>query len=98
MLVLEKLVELLALFLLGTDAIGAERASRWELQLRDRLWLAAAYPGEAVPSAFHALDHWLAGAVARFNRWKVRRGLADASLGLAAMLALAGLAFRLAFP
>jgi hypothetical protein len=98
MLVLEKLVELLALVLLGSEAIGFERASRWEVRLRDRLWLAADQPAEAVPSAFHALDHWLAGAVARFNRWKVRRGLADASLVVAATLVLAGLALRLAFP
>src|SRR5205823_5968272 len=86
-----KAMELVALILLGTDAAGVERAARWELRLRDRLWVTISHPEYEVGNLFRTLDWRLAATVARFTRWTAEHGLADAFVALAGALALAHL-------
>jgi hypothetical protein len=87
--VLIRALYLIALGLLGTEMVGVERSARWEAGLRRDLVVTRGVPSLRLANAFRVLDWWFARALARFNLWKMRRGL-DGMVLLMATLAGGG--------
>ena len=52
-------------------------------------------PSFQVANLFRALDWWFARALARFNMWKMRRGMGGVVLLVAAVLGGGGIALSL---